>query len=86
MASKYLCSNCLSWAAPVDPTLDAYANLAYRILHKAVLDARQPSVKPRWKVDARLFLMSDAAEWMAGGVGLDVEALREKALAQWVKN
>lgn len=68
----------------MDDTLNGWFNLACAILHRAVLDARQPSVKACWKLNARLFLMSEQAEWIAGGVGLDVSALRDRALAQWV--
>lgn len=68
----------------MDPTLNAWHQLACAVLHRAILDARQPSAGSACNFRARFYLMSDDCEWLVGAVGLDVETMRERALGQWV--
>jgi hypothetical protein len=69
----------------MDPTLDAYYHLACAVLHRAVLDARQPSAGPACNFRARFWLMSEDCEWLVGAVGLDIETIRERVLGQWMR-
>jgi len=69
----------------MDPTLDAYANLARRVLDRAIEEAQSPTVCEHTRLEARLFLMSDDAQWLAESLGLDIGALRERALERWIE-
>lgn len=61
----------------MDPTLDAWFNLALMILRHAIVEARAGNV------EARSFLYEPCAEWLMESLGLDVDRVRAKLVREW---
>ena len=64
--------------------LDPWRQLASAILYRATLDARAGRSE-RLRLDARLFLFEPCSELLMESLDLDVDAVRSKALAQWMR-